>query len=138
MDVSMLSEKARPLMSHMEHEGYSRFKIEMTMSDARWLERNGSGYETFEDALDARCAETSCPGVRAARATSFGILKRFLTDGELPEYGKRAPIRPKGAYHELPEHMREVAVRCNLIVDTGVTGWAHPLLQKTITMTSNL
>jgi hypothetical protein len=32
----------------------------------------------------------------------------------------------------------ERLVRCNLIVDTGVTGWAHPLLQKTITMTSNL
>ena len=109
MEVSMLSERVEPLLRHMEREGYSRHTIEMTMADARWLERNGSGYETFEDALDARCAETGCPRVRATRATSFRRLKRFLVDGELPEYGKRAPLRPKGAYHELPGHMREVA-----------------------------
>ena len=34
MDVSMLSERARPLMYHMEHEGYSQHGTEMMISDS--------------------------------------------------------------------------------------------------------
>lgn len=95
-------------MAHMRKEGFAGSYIRTILTDVRWLERNGSAYDSFAEACEARMAETKSDDMRRRYRLSFGILRRYVEDGTLPDRRRQTPLFPRGAYHELSDGFRSV------------------------------
>lgn len=108
MDVGKISERMEGLLAYMREAGYSAGYIIKLKTEINWLERNGGGFASYEEACAARVSETDSPYVRHSHRAAYGILWRFDVLGEYPD--RRTPGFPqrRGAYHALEPGFRKV------------------------------
>lgn len=107
-DVSNLEERTKVLVLHMRRNGYSGEYVRQLVTDIRWLERNGSGYDSYADACVARQGETKSKKMRKRHRVTFGIVRRYVEEAVLPDRRRRGQLFRHDAYESLCDAFRAV------------------------------
>ena len=111
MDISTLRDQSKTLTDHMLKVGYSQVYVKQVEREARWLVGNGKGYDSLDAAIEARLGETRSKSTIHARKGVLGIIREFALRGTLPEFGRRSPIRSRGAIDRLLPSFADVVDR---------------------------
>lgn len=108
MSFENLLRNSEKLIQRMRDEGYSKDYIRSLMTEIRWLEVNGAGIESYEDACRIRENRSESAHMRRHYRLMYGILKRFDHDGIYPSHRSVKPLFEYGAYHRLCPEFKEV------------------------------
>ena len=108
MGFENLLANSEKLIQRMRDDGYSKDYIRSLVTEIRWLERNGSDIESYEEACRIREERSGSRHMRRHYRLMYGILKRFDHDGIYPSRRSVRPLFEYGAYQRLCPEFREV------------------------------